>query len=277
MRSFSERKGYKEVSDVIQTESMSTELRNSVWNILDTFIWSIDGFMYSRMNNEAGIHHFSRSLWMNSFKKPIDTLQDKSVEDILLGIRNYFFECKWFEVYDFLEFVLSIDHCVSMPDLARIFNNKLEEELSGYRIVDGRVTDITNKQEIEMLEEALKDDQFSGVQTHLKSAFQLYSDRENPDYRNSIKESISAVESIAIVIADNPKANLHDALEAIKRKGNLHPILKKGFSCLYSYTSSSDSGIRHAMLDDQTEITQADAKYFLMSCTAFINYLKSKM
>jgi hypothetical protein len=72
-----------------------------------------------------------------------------------------------------------------------------------------------------------------------------------PDYRNCVKESISAVESAARQIAGEG-AKLADALAALERKGvTLHPALKKGFLRLYGYTSDDD-GIRHAILDEPT-------------------------
>lgn len=42
MKSFSQRKGLKPLSDTIQTESMNAELRNSLWNALDVMLWSTD-------------------------------------------------------------------------------------------------------------------------------------------------------------------------------------------------------------------------------------------
>lgn len=56
---------------------------------------------------------------------------------------------------------------------------------------------------------------------------------------------------------------------------NLHPTLKNSFLILYGYTSD-EGGIRHAMLTEP-DLTIADAKYFLLSCTSFTNYLKSKI
>lgn len=44
---------------------------------------------------------------------------------------------------------------------------------------------------------------------------------------------------------------------------------------LYAYTSD-EGGIRHAMLDEPN-LTAADARYFLLSCTSFVNYLKSQL
>lgn len=154
-------------------------------------------------------------------------------------------------------------------------NRFLERELSAYRFVSGQLTDITDAQEIEMLESALADSRFAGVTAHLERSLELYANRENPDYRNSIKESISAVESMARIVAENPKATLSDALKALEKRGTLHPALKEGFMKLYAYTSD-EGGIRHAMLDEPN-LTAADARYFLLSCTSFVNYLKSQL
>lgn len=174
----------------------------------------------------------------------------------------------------FFKFVLSY---ASGSYIIQAVNLVLERELSGYRFVDGIFTDITDEQEVAMLEEALNDDEYPGVKAHLRRALELLSDRENPDYRNSIKESISAVESISKVIAKKPNASLSKALEEIDRRGKvkIHTALREGFMKLYSYTSN-EYGIRHAMLDEP-DLSADDAKYFLLSCTSFINYLKAKM
>ena len=150
-----------------------------------------------------------------------------------------------------------------------------KRELSGYRFVSGRLTDITNAQELEMLETALTDSQFAGVDTHLQQALNLYAKREKPDYRNSIKESISAVESMAKIVSREPKATLGDALKVIEKNGLLHKSLKQGFLSLYGYTSAAD-GIRHAIME-KSELSSADARYFLLSCTSFVNYLKAQI
>ena len=43
---------------------------------------------------------------------------------------------------------------------------------------------------------------------------------------------------------------------------------------MYAYTSDED-GIRHAILDE-TVIDIADAKYMIVACSAFSNYLVAK-
>lgn len=100
-------------------------------------------------------------------------------------------------------------------------------------------------------------------------------DRKKPDYRNSVKESISAVESLCMTLSDDPKASLGVALNKIEKTHELHPAFKKALSNLYGYTSDAD-GIRHALLDE-SNISYSDAKYMLVSCSAFINYVLGKM
>lgn len=66
---------------------------------------------------------------------------------------------------------------------------------------------------------------------------ELLADRKSPDYRNSIKESISAVEAICKLITGSQKATLEDALRQLETKlGSVHPALKDAFRkniCVY--------------------------------------------
>ena len=141
--------------------------------------------------------------------------------------------------------------------------------------MDDHITEITSASEIQSVEEALEGvSSISGVRAHLSAALELLSDRKNQDYRNSIKESISAVEGISRIMTGDPNATLGEALAILESRGSLHGALKKSFSALYGYTSDAD-GIRHAMLDEAS-LTFTDAKYMLIACTAFINYILGK-
>jgi len=267
---FSERKGHKPVSRVIQKDGMSVDLRNSLWNVLDLVVWNRQGFIF-RQYGKGDIEAFSQALWFQFFKLPVDSRPDHE-DRILAEIREFFFSCKWYEVYDFLEWALTR---LNKGHLVDAVNNTLERELAGYRFVGGVFTDITGAEEVELIETALVDHEFPGVRSHLQTALQHLSNRESPDYRNSIKESISAVESIAQVISGKPKATLADALSELEKKGHLHPALKKGFASLYGY-ASDEGGIRHAMMEEPN-LGPDDAKFFLLSCTSFINYLKTRL
>jgi hypothetical protein len=44
---------------------------------------------------------------------------------------------------------------------------------------------------------------------------------------------------------------------------------------MYGYTSDAE-GIRHALLEEPT-LEQADAIFMLVTCSAFVNYLRAKL
>jgi hypothetical protein len=103
----------------------------------------------------------------------------------------------------------------------------------------------------------------------------LFSQKPKPDFRNSIKESISAVESAAKLISGLPGGGLDAALETLRQQITIHPALKQGFLKLYGYTSDAD-GIRHSLLEVGSNAGFDEAKYMLVACSAFTNYLISK-
>jgi len=74
-------------------------------------------------------------------------------------------------------------------------------------------------------------------------------------------------------------ATLGKALGKIERAGKieLHGALKNAFDSLYGYTNSAE-GIRHAhgLLEGKSTLSLEDAKFMLISCSAFVNYLKIK-
>jgi hypothetical protein len=177
-------------------------------------------------------------------------------------------------VYDFIECVANIFPVEETNEqFKKTCNQVLEQEISAYRFVGNQIVQITSKKEIAELEEALETP-LKPVRTHIENSLKLLSDRKSPDYRNSVKKSISAVEAICRLITKNKKATLGQALKEVETKVGLHGALEKAFSNLYGYTSSAD-GIRHSLMDEPT-LSFEDAKFMLVSCSAFINYLVSK-
>ena len=157
-------------------------------------------------------------------------------------------------------------------DYASDINQLFQQEYVGYRFIDGEITPISDEMEVAEIEQSL-DIEFQGCRSHIKKALSFLSDREKPDYKNSIKESISAVESICQIIIGKDSATLGKALKVLEEKGVvLHSALKNAFSSLYGYTSD-EGGIRHAEGLFESNVTFEEAKYMLVSCCAFVNYL----
>lgn len=271
---FSERYSYKSVKEQIQLEGMDDRLRNALWNLY--FVFINDKLLYGRLN----MIYFER-IWSNYLNKPIDEIlyNTGSVDDVIFKrkIKNWFFSesTKWYEIYDFIEYNLFYDKNGKYKyDL----NLCLENEMTGYRVINNKISKITSTEELSSIEESigLTKNIYKGVFMHIQSALALLSNRENPDYRNSIKESISAVESLCKTLIGNDKAKLSHALELLKKQHNSHPALLEAFKKLYGYTSDGD-GIRHAIMDDGNNIDFHDAKYMLVTCSAFINLMIGKV
>jgi len=276
---FSQRIGKKSVHKQIQLESIDKDLKNCLWNVLNICVFD---FLksYSSYGEKTEYDRLIVSIWLNYFKRPIDTIPYHKSESLGI-IRDHFFHGDWYEAYDFLEFLANLkDRTVnySRNDLIEYSNHMLQQEYSGYRFIGNKIVPISNELELNDIEEVLKATSqltsSKGANIHLQRAIDKLSDRKNPDYRNSIKESISAVESIAKLISKEHKDTLGKTLSKIRDQIGLHNALEKGFKQIYGYTSDGD-GIRHALMENDT-CDFEDAKYMLVSCSCFINYLIQK-
>lgn len=130
--------------------------------------------------------------------------------------------------------------------------------------------------EIKCIEQA-QQTPYNSINVHLKKATELFSRRPLPDYENSIKESISAVEAVCSIITglSGKNATLGKTIKKLKDYGvHIHPSMENAFSSMYGYTSDED-GIRHGGIDFKWAPAE-DAKYMLVSCSAFVNYLIEK-
>lgn len=269
---FSQRNGYKPASKIAQWESIDEELLTGLWNMILIFQFNryqsprgcydqIDGSNMEALANQIWVFHLKLSL----DKRPIFWTRFQET------VRAYFFGAQWYEVYDFIEYVVETVEEGDAEELSSALNHMLSDENAAYRLVDYKVVEITSEEEVQEIEQALVSSApFTGVKTHLERAIALYADRKQPDLRNSVKESISAVESLAIELVGE-KATLGQLLKKMEAKKNLHSALKNAFSSLYGYTNDSD-GIRHALME-KSSLSKADARLMLICCSAFINYV----
>jgi hypothetical protein len=278
---FSDRYGYKKPRELIQVESIDEPLKNGLWSILKLQVWDtaqqstgMYGGYYISASSNKELHSLCEKLWFHFFRSPLDNL-DSDWLKVLSQLREYFFSCKWYEVYDFLEFVADNFQRYQFKDrFTGSCNALLEREVSAYRFVNGQIVRITEKEQLDEVERALENAR-GPVRMHLSRALELLADRQTPDYRNSIKESISAIESLVAATVGIEKGTLGQLIKTLEDSIGLHPALRAAFSNLYGYTSDA-GGIRHALLEADT-VTFADAKFFLVVCSAFVSFVESKM
>lgn len=262
---FSERIGL--VKRVIQKDSMNGALKNALWNAATLNFW------HAHRDYEAVGAILLLALWADHFDKRADEFPSLPIHEVA-QVKNLYMSVDWASTYDFVEFIASQPHrsyIHNYEGYVDACNIALQKHVSAYRLVNGVVTPITSDEEIAEVEQAVdQHGQYSPVAHHLQTALLRFSDRSSPDYRNSIKESISAVEAACQIITGDSNATLGKALKQL----GVHAALEKGFSAIYGYTSDAD-GIRHALLEEST-VDADDAKFFLVSCSAFVNYLIAK-
>jgi hypothetical protein len=259
----------------LQLDTMDNDLRNGLWNV----------YMQDVVQYFASIDKLSEYgdfLWRFFYKLPIDERPNRG--RLIEEIKADFFSYNPFEVYNFIEFHVSSDFYYSLQFDSHQFinhcNTVLEEEFSAFRFLERMLTPISNEVEIGEITEALTvgdgtfNTSYKGVNLHLKAALHFLSDKTKPDYRNSIKEAISAVETLCRALTN--ESILGKAINSFEKKGvKFNNEFKAGIEKLYAYTNNKESGIRHALIDSPVLPTFNEAKFMLVTCSGFINYLIS--
>lgn len=267
---------------ILQTGEIDNKLRIDLWNsVQSNYLNRVFGARPYSSIADPYINGPLRScrnsniildLYENYFILPINNLFDFSLYGIKKEVENLYNELPWFKVYDLIEFIATR---LKDDNFDREINFKLERNNSAYRLINREICPITNETEIMEISKAANT-KYDSVNSHIDKAIQLFGDRNNPDYENTIKESITAVETMCSVIVGK-QAALSEALKELENRGVvIHPALKQSFIKLYGYTSDAN-GIRHAGDIGGKNSTFAEAKFMLVSCSAFINYLIENM
>lgn len=191
------------------------------------------------------------------------------------NIENVLNNASYNEVLDLLEYIcnwLSAKTYSCSEQFQKSFNSLFQQEYVGYRFVSGQIVPITDELEIREIEQACKTP-FDGARAQLQKALGFLSDRKNPDYKNCVKESISAVEATCRIITEKDSATLGEALKLLAKHGlKLHPCLNSGIDKLYSY-ACDQGGVRHAEHEAESIVTFEEAKFMMVTCSAIVNYL----
>ena len=189
MSTFSERYGY--VVKPLQLESMTIELRNRIWNIYRCEICNdiavIDSHYLEEIMDACGLSYTS-------------VYDNADLDKNLAVFRKWYDQAEWYRIYDFVEIYLAFLPTKDLSDAIDNFNGVLSAENAGYRVIGRQVVPITNEYEIKCIEQA-QQTPYNSINVHLKKATELFSRRPLPDYENSIKESISAVEAVCSIIS----------------------------------------------------------------------------
>lgn len=261
---FSQRQGIEEGVS-LGVQEMTLDVQNRLWNKVASYL-----------NDHFGIRNRNKALeylWDRFFKEDVDSLEINYQFDSrnyrIDQIKSKFFLSEWHKVYDFLEFLLSIDNDYRSDFIATI-NKVFIDEKVPYKIINNCVTPLVSGEEAREVKIAM-DNKYSAVSGHIKKALELYKKRPVADYKNSIKESISSIEALARIILEKPSGTLGSLVQKL----DIHPTFKKAIKELYGWTSD-EGGIRHAENGKQLKADAPEARFMLIECSALTNYIMSK-
>jgi hypothetical protein len=276
MTSFSERMGHRAPRSLVQRDALDTETRTELWNVLVVLREIFGSLAEKTYRADKTEIHVLEAVWARHFKQARDEMNGAAY--VWGVIKSSIYKAEWHDVFDLLEAVvknLERFKTTASSDLAILvptwFNNCFERYLVGYRFIGNEITPVDSTAEAEAVvgaQETASD--ISGARHALDRAVELLADRSNPDYPNSIKESISAVESVVKKVTG--EGTLGAGLGKLEAAGlSIHPALRGAWSKMYGWTSDAD-GIRHAGIE-AAHADQALAKYVLVVCSAFVSYL----
>jgi hypothetical protein len=177
-------------------------------------------------------------------------------------------------VFDLVEFFLLHHGCSG--ELKRELTSAFVRSRAAYRIFDnGYIVAIGTEAQAAGFEGAIASAESRnavGARRHLLAAGVAL---RNGDWAGSVRESIHAVESVAVRLAPSGDT-LSAALKEIDKQGHLHGALRAAFEKLYGY-SSDEAGVRHALVfSDEADVDEADALFMLGACASFVSYLLAR-
>lgn len=274
---FGQREGVDPLPVQLKLREISQSMRAQLWAIIDAYLDESaknEEFDYTlnsyRLDQKwAGI---LRSYHIDVLCKMRDEFKNsiKHQKSILKGI---FQDGDYIKIFNLIEY-FSRDDRIDVYFVRKV-NYALEKSRSAYRLVDKSIIAYTSEYEGKAVEQALlasAPSKFSSARSHLVAAGR---ELGLGNWSDSIRESIHAVESVAVLI-DPSSTTLGAAILKLEKAGRINPNFKRGVNALYDYTSD-EKGIRHAKIfPNQDNVGETEALFMFGSCSSFVTYLIRK-
>ncbi len=251
-----------------------------------------------RMPHEAlNVIFNTLDVYIASNKDVFEALDKAAFKDLFHGRLSEYDKIKFEDGYCCLEEIGNLGNCIRqftiidflLQEIANLskkegreipsFSNELNKGFVKvnfpYRIVCNHVTPLTDIEENREIERAFQNVS-DNIREHLDCALRELTRGANANYRNSVHESLSAVEAFCEKYTGSDV--LTTSLSNFNKKKKLHPQLIEAFKNLYTYSSQKNTGSRHgwAVEDDTFVPTYNEARFMLVTCSAFINYMQGK-
>lgn len=190
----------------------------------------------------------------------------KDINEAKLDSERLLRQIHWQKLYDFCERLFShltndiafIKHdtevLITKSDAQEYLTNEIQllfdEENLGYEFKDGFVQRRGNLHTINLInkaEKTLSEQRLNAARMHFSKALRNFRDRTKPDYENTVKEAVCAIEAAAKELFPNAKSKtLGDFITwATHRNDCLFPkTIGQTFTGLYAFRNSGE-GVSH--------------------------------
>jgi AbiJ N-terminal domain 4 len=270
---FSQRTGLEPIPPQLKLGEVSAELRRMLYYYISLEIDRESYTPYSSAVFKDKWLRVAMDLHVLFFKRSPDKF-DYSAYQNKQVLSDFFQRANIGELFNMVEFLVQHSGC----------SNELKNELAGafvnaraaYRVFDNTyIAAIGTEEQAVAFERAILDAEAKNATAARKQLIAAGVALRNSDWAGSLRESIHAVEAMAVRLAPNTKT-LGEALRVLEQHGHLHGSLKKAFDLLYGY-SSNEKGVRHALVfGDKAQVDEADALFMLGACASFVSYLLAR-
>ena len=208
---FSDRNGIKSENTEIQLKKFDKRTRVQLWNMVSYIYGKVYGNQTYYMNNH--IQEFLRYVLGEIYSEPVDVREIYGDDGVFERINETIIDSEVDDILTLVEALIQYWDIYLKNDLNRKYYNRFtnsyykeslfevanlyfKREYIGYRFVKNIIVPISDSYEVDTINETLNC-KYQPVHEHISKANSLLADRNKPDYENSIKESITAVEAMS--------------------------------------------------------------------------------
>lgn len=271
---FSDQYGDTRIRSLIQLDDLDRATRVAIWNELFPAMKDSE-YGYFPDSNETRLRDTSsRLVWCKAFGQSTDEMP--SVDKVWAQIKSAVLDGPMNSMFDIIQILLPGLRFDLPAQLTKQLNEVFERYLVGYRIVNARILKVDSAVESEALMltlTAASQTGLEGVFRHVEKSITLLSERDEPDYPNTIKEAMSGVEAMCEFITG--KNQLGDALKDFHNSGVIVPGVQiEAWKKMYGW-ASGENGVRHGSLK-LSNVDHAIAKYAVVTGASFVSLLIEK-
>lgn len=270
--SFSRQHGFRPSTPLLAYDRMPGWVRKEIYYLMDrlvpvgyrtTFIGEIQHVLRPYLRREYPAdnefaHHATRNPWTET-------------ENLLVQV-------DWFTVLDLCQEIYRVMHSVDLPaDQLNIELNKVFNEASVAWRMTGedfeRVMDEATAAQIQAAKSILGEPRFEAPNDQFTLALTCFSERPEPNLKDSINNAIESIEGVARIISGQPGV-LSRLLDAEPLRGKIHGTLRETLKKLYAFRGDVTG---HGQTGTQVEFYDArEAEWVLGMCSTSIVYLSKK-